>query len=88
MCDQPPPDVPRGEQLRLLEGWLPLAQDANERYDWHLNASALEALILAAAPRLGLTRNTLEARAILWSTYQHQQTSEQPHDEPWRRHEA
>lgn len=56
-------------QLRLLECWLPLAQQINERYGWSHDARALEALILAAVPALAQAQNTVEAHAILW--YQH-----------------
>jgi hypothetical protein len=53
-------------RLRLLECWLPLAQESNLLYGWDYNAAALEALILRAAPDLGETRTLLEARVILW----------------------
>jgi hypothetical protein len=55
---------------RLLEGWLPLAQDANETYAWALDATGLEALIVCAAPTLRQAQTALTARAILWSTHQ------------------
>lgn len=58
-----------GGQQRLLEGWLPLAQEASARYGWALAAPELEALILAAAQSLGRARSTLEACAVLWSVY-------------------
>ncbi len=58
-----------GRQQRLLEGWLPLAQAASLRYGWGLDAAALEALILAAAPALGGARSALEAAAVLWAAY-------------------
>jgi hypothetical protein len=58
-----------GERLRLLEHWLPLAQEANEQHGWGLEASALEALILAAAPALGDAGTTLAARATLWACH-------------------
>lgn len=54
---------------RLLEGWLPLAQEASLRFGWGLEAAALEALILAAAPALRAARSALEARSILWVVY-------------------
>lgn len=60
-------------QQRLLEGWLPLAQEANLRYGWGLDAAGLEALILGAAPPLQHVRSTFEAYAILWSSYGHAQ---------------
>lgn len=56
------------EEQRLLEGWLPLAQDANEQYGWGLDGAKLEALILAAAPALRRSHTALEARTMLWST--------------------
>lgn len=60
-----------GGRQRLLEGWLPLAQDANQQYGWHLDGPALEALIIAAAPALAEARSPLAARAALWQRYQH-----------------
>jgi hypothetical protein len=57
------------ERQRLLEGWLPLAQDANDQYGWALDGPGLEILILRAAPALQAARTALEARAMLWSTY-------------------
>ncbi|MFV9504478.1 MAG: hypothetical protein AB4911_07915 [Oscillochloridaceae bacterium umkhey_bin13] len=59
--------------VRLLEGWLPLAQDANQAYGWYLAAPELEALLLAAAPALMQTLNPLAARAVLWRVYQQRQ---------------
>lgn len=56
---------------RLLEGWLPLAEEANRLYSWGLDSTAIEALILRAAPALLQARNALEARAMLWSSYAH-----------------
>lgn len=59
-------------RLRLLEGWLPLAQDVNQQSGWQLDGPALEALILAAAPALAETQSPLAARAVLWQMYQRQ----------------
>jgi hypothetical protein len=56
---------------RLLEGWLPLAQESNAMYSWGLDAPALEALILAAAPILLDAQSALEAKALLWRAYHH-----------------
>ena len=67
-----PPDVAAldlSQRQRLLEGWLPLAQEANLRYGWGLEAAALETLILSAAPALGSARSALEACAILWANH-------------------
>lgn len=58
------------ERQRLLEGWLPLAQDANAQFGWGLDAAALEALILSAAPALHEAHTALQARAMLWGSYQ------------------
>jgi hypothetical protein len=52
-------------RLRLLECWLPLAQAANERHRWGYDATALEALIIAAAPALARTASAPEAHGIL-----------------------
>jgi hypothetical protein len=60
-------------QERLLEGWLPLAQEASRRYGWGLDAPALEALILRAAPLLRQVSSPLAAHAMLWMIYQQQQ---------------
>ena len=54
---------------RLLEGWLPLAQEASAHYGWELGPIALEELVLAAAADLGHARSALAACAILWATY-------------------
>ncbi|HJZ50525.1 MAG TPA: hypothetical protein VKE41_25310 [Roseiflexaceae bacterium] len=51
---------------RLLECWLPLAQELNERYGWGHDARTLEALLLAAAPALRQVHSAVEAHAILW----------------------
>ncbi|HWQ11797.1 MAG TPA: hypothetical protein VNL77_03305 [Roseiflexaceae bacterium] len=58
-----PPDHPA--RLRLLECWLPLAQELNESQVWGDDATALEALIVAAAPALVAAVDTASARAIL-----------------------
>jgi hypothetical protein len=55
-----------GMQLRLLECWLPLAQEINQRHGWGYAAAALEALIVSAAPALTLATSAAEANAILW----------------------
>lgn len=66
-CTSPSGPGPDGQ--RQIEGWLPLAQDANERYGWGLDAAALEAIIQRAAARLGQAGSSLAAYAILWATY-------------------
>lgn len=69
------PEVSMTRQ-RLLEGWLPLAQEVNAQYGWSLDGPELEALILRAAPALQHAHSTLQARAMLWSSY-HQLHAEQ-----------
>jgi hypothetical protein len=51
--------------LRLLECWLPLAQELNEAQGWGDDAQALEALIRAATPALAGAPSPAAARAIL-----------------------
>jgi response regulator of citrate/malate metabolism len=52
--------------LRLLENWLPLAQETNLVHGWRYTPHELEALIIRAAPSLSQARTALEARVILW----------------------
>jgi hypothetical protein len=54
---------------RLVEGWLPLAQDMNQQYGWQLDGSALEALIITAMPALADAHSALAARAVFWQLY-------------------
>lgn len=68
-------DEPAQRRLRLMEGWLPLAQETSQQYGWHLDSPALEALILAAAPALAEAQSALAARAVLWQIY-HQQAKD------------
>jgi hypothetical protein len=60
-----PPSVPI-DRLRLLECWLPLAQQLNQDLHWGRSPAKLEALILAAAPDLAQTDSATTARAVLW----------------------
>jgi hypothetical protein len=69
----PDDDRTRTGRQRLIEGWLPLAQDANQQYGWQLDGPALEALIIAAAPSLADTQTALAARAVLWQVYHRQE---------------
>jgi hypothetical protein len=69
-------------RLRLLECWLPLAQESNLLYGWDYSASALEALILRAAPDLDKTRTLLEARVILWHHHLRTHAYSQPDGYP------
>lgn len=65
----PEPGSDPASRQRLLECWLPLAQEASARFGWRLDGRRLEALVLAAAPALGQARSALGAYAILWATY-------------------
>jgi hypothetical protein len=51
--------------LRLLECWLPLAQELNALLGWGADAATLESLIVCAAPALKLALTVDSARAIL-----------------------
>lgn len=64
------------EQQRVLEGWLPLAEQASRLYGWELEASDLETLVLGAAPGLAQSRTAFEARLSLWKVYQRHQVNE------------
>jgi hypothetical protein len=63
MSDDPPAPA---DCLRLLECWLPLAQQLNQDLGWGHDPPKLEALILAAAGELGQTDSATTARAVLW----------------------
>lgn len=62
----------KGEQVRVLECWLPLAQEINQTHGWGYDARALERLVLLAIPALQRTHNSLTARAVLWHYYRQQ----------------
>ena len=51
---------------RLLECWLPLAQQVSEDLGWGYKATELESLILAVATDLVQTDSATTARAVLW----------------------
>lgn len=57
------------QQIRMLECWLLLAQDANTQCGWHYSIEQLEALVLEAAPQLAQAASAAEARGILWYRY-------------------
>ena len=61
-----PPAPASSDRLRLLECWLPFAQQINQDLGWGYNAPDLEALILAAASDLAQTNSATTARAVLW----------------------
>jgi len=52
--------------IRLLECWLPLAQEVSQRNGWYLDATELEALIIQARDLLSAAHSVEEARVILW----------------------
>jgi hypothetical protein len=54
------------DRLRLLECWLPLAQQVSEDLAWGYDPAGLETLILAAAADLSQTDSATTARAVLW----------------------
>ncbi len=58
-----------GLRQRLLEGWLPLAQQVSQDLGWFAAPADLEALILAAAADLAQTDSATTARAVLWRQY-------------------
>jgi hypothetical protein len=62
-------------RLRLLECWLPLAQQVMQ--DLAYTPAELEALILAAAAELAQTDSATTARAVLWRQHL-RKWSEQP----------
>jgi hypothetical protein len=53
------------QHLRLLECWLPLAQELCASEGWDNDPRELEALVLAAAPTLAAAPGPDAARAIL-----------------------
>lgn len=59
--------------LRILEIWLPLAQQENMVQKWGYDAAGLEALILASVPALRQAQTVLSARYILWHTHRQYQ---------------
>lgn len=61
---------------RLLEGWLPLAEETSRLYGWDLDPAGLETLILRAASSLAQSRTALEARLSLWAAYQRHRAHE------------
>jgi hypothetical protein len=58
-------------RLRLLECWMPLAQQFNQDLRWGYVPHDLETLIIAAAPDLRHTDSAVTARAILWRQHLH-----------------
>jgi hypothetical protein len=64
-------------RLRLLECWLPLAQQLNQDLGWQRTSAELEALILAAAADLARTDSATTARAVLWRQHLHERSEHQ-----------
>ena len=59
---------------RLLECWLPLAQQVMQDIGWNAAPAELEALILAAASDLAQVDSASTARAVLWRHYLRQRS--------------
>jgi len=72
------PPLSENNLTRILECWLPLAQDLNEYYEWGYDISKLEALIVAAWPALAVVPTPLAARAVLWHCGRQAQASDKP----------
>jgi len=53
-------------RLRMLECWLPLAQEMNRTCGWGYEPPTIERLLLTALPDLSRTRTIFAARAVLW----------------------
>jgi hypothetical protein len=60
------PSISQDRRLRLLECWLPLAQQVMQDLGWAYTPAELEALILTAAPELAEIDSATTARAVLW----------------------
>ena len=58
--------VDQGRRQRLLECWLPLAQQVVQDLCSTYTPEELEALIFAAEPELAETDSATTARAVLW----------------------
>jgi hypothetical protein len=54
---------------KLLECWLPLAQQVMSDLGWQATPSELEALIINAADELATISSASSARAVLWRHY-------------------
>jgi hypothetical protein len=72
-------------RLRLLECWLPLAQQFNHDLGWGYAPFDLETLIIDAAPDLAHIDSAVTARAILWR--QHLVSTRKHESATWR-HQA
>ncbi len=64
-------------RLRMLECWLPLAQDTNQEQGWDCDGPTLETIVLVALPALAHACSAVEARAILRRVYHLQQEAQQ-----------
>lgn len=53
-------------RLRLVETWLPLAQELNQRYGWNDDGSSLEQLIVDSMAALALCTSVDEAHLVLF----------------------
>ena len=66
MSEQP---IDQERRQRLLECWLPLAQQVMQDIGAIYTPEELEALILAAAAELAETDSATTARAVLWTQH-------------------
>lgn len=64
------------QRQRLLECWLPLAQQLLADGGISATPTQLEALVLAAAHELAQAHSASSARAVLWA--QHRRTQKAP----------
>lgn len=56
-------------RIRILECWLPLAQEINNTEGWDCYPPTLEVLILVALPSLRDARSAAESGAVLRHVY-------------------
>lgn len=63
--------------LRLLECWLPLAQQLNQELGWERNPAELESLIVTTAADLAQTDSATIARAVLWRQHLRERSTQQ-----------
>ena len=61
--------IDQERRLRLLECWLPLAQQVMQDIGATYTPEGLEALVLAAEVELGKTDSATTARAVLWTQH-------------------
>ncbi|KPV53314.1 hypothetical protein SE17_10330 [Kouleothrix aurantiaca] len=65
------------QRQRLLECWLPLAQQVLADCGIRATPAQLEALVLAAASELTMADSASGARAVLWAQHRRNQKAPQ-----------